>query len=222
MMRIVLVHGAATTGAVWDPVLALLDDLEVSAPDRPCSGNLETELAWLESHASGALVAGMSGGATLALGLASRVTAAAAIIAHEPAVGSLLPELLAEPGKALAEGGVAAFGRTLYGDLWHPAMARDGGVVPSDFAVPSGFSVRADVAMFRAFEPAAPHEEAPVTLVTTGELSPPLRHDAAARLNGVYGYWTATLPGARHFVAQESPATFAALVRDVAAGLSDS
>ena len=43
-MRIVLVHGAATTGRIWAGVAVALPEFEVLAPDRPCTGDLDREL----------------------------------------------------------------------------------------------------------------------------------------------------------------------------------
>lgn len=204
MPRIVLVHGTATTGAVWDPVRRLLDDLDTVAPTRPSSGTLAEELGWLAGYSDDALVVGMSGGATLCLALAASEAKAAAILAHEPAVGSLLPTLLDDVVAAFAERGAEGLGAALYGPTWDPSMMADADAVARDLA------------MFRAFEPALPGTTP--ALVTTGIDSPPIRHLAAARLNAVFGYDTSTVPGG-HFVAQDQPAAIADLIRAVAATL---
>jgi pimeloyl-ACP methyl ester carboxylesterase len=201
MPRIVLVHGTATTGAVWDPVRNLLADLDTVAPNRPSSGKLETELDWLAALATDAVVVGMSGGATLCLALAASDVPAVAIIAHEPAVGSLLPTLLDPVAEAFACGGAAGLGAALYGPTWAPSMMSD------------AEAVERDLAMFRAFEPAMPR--AAPTLVTTGSDSPAARHLASTRLSEVFGYNTATLASG-HFVAQDRPAAIATLIRAVA------
>ena len=91
--RVTLVHGAAVTSRVWRYVVPLLADFPVTAPDRPCTGDLAAELAVLRPDCDGAVVAGVSGGATLGLALAAvpgpdgGVPAAAVL--HEPAAGSL-------------------------------------------------------------------------------------------------------------------------------------
>lgn len=199
MPDVVLVHGAATTPAVWDQVVTALTDVDVLAPRRPSTGDLQRECDWLESLASEAVVFGMSGGATLVLELAARGRGGAkALIAHEPAAGSLAPAFFAPLAAALAEGGVPAFGSLLYGPSWQ----LDPRVDPT--------AVQLDVAMFKTFEPRAPLMPA---LVTTGELSAPLRHDIGAAL-GALGYSTRTIPGASHFIAVESPDAVAGLVRD--------
>ena len=109
--RVLLVHGAATTSRVWDRVRALLrdDGVEVVAPDRPSSGDLTAELAALADDADGAVVVGVSGGATLGLALASDRVVAGAVL-HEPAVGSLVPGLLDHVVAGFTTGGVPGFG----------------------------------------------------------------------------------------------------------------
>ena len=198
MADVVLVHGAATTPKVWDSVRALLPEFEVVAPARPRTGDLTLECDWLEGISHGAVVFGMSGGATLVLELAARGADARALIAHEPAAGSLCPELFVDLAAALDSGGVEAFGTALYGPSW--ALAP--GVTEEQ--------VRKDVAMFRSFEPRAPLTP---TLVTTGSDSPPLRHELAQSLAERHGYPTTIVEGASHFIAQGAPDAVAALVR---------
>ncbi len=200
--RILLVHGAATTASVWRPVLALLGDLDAVAVDRPCSGDLEIELAALAPLAEGAFVVGVSGGATLTLALAASPVALAGGIAHEPAVGSLVPGLLAPIAAAFAEGGTARFATTLYGPLWRPELG------PRD---PD--AVARELPMFRAFEPEPARPGQGPVLVTVGGDSPAPRHAAAEALSARLGYETAVLPGCRHFLPQEHPAALAALIR---------
>lgn len=196
--RILLIHGAATTARCWDTVAAALrrsrPGVPVVAPERPCTGILSDELAALNELAEDAFVVGVSGGATLGLALAaSEVTIAGALL-HEPAVGSLLPGLLAPMAQAYSDGGVPAFGRQLYGPNWTPEMAP---------AVPG--AVARDLAMFRAFEPARLRSGQGQVVVTTGVDSPPARHQAAAALTHHLGIPTAQLPGCRHFVQVEHP-----------------
>ncbi len=203
--RIVLLHGIATTASVWDRVVAALADLgihDVVALERPCTGSLAAEIDALAPHAEGALVVGQSGGATLALALAAsdRISLAGAL-AHEPAVGSLLPGLLAPVAAAYADGGIEGLGATLYGPSWSIAMAP-----PDHTRVPS------ELAMFRAFEPAAAPEHQGPILVTVGERSPRIRHEAAAALHERLGYETATLHGAAHFAAWDAAEAFAAAI----------
>jgi len=199
MADVVLVHGAASTAAVWNRVVTALRPLTVLAPDRPGTGNLALEADWLESISDGAVVFGMSGGATLVLELAARGSAARALIAHEPAAGSHSPELFGPLAAALEADGVGGFGSALYGPRWSPAP----GLTKEQ--------VERDLAMFRSFEPAPPQH--PAVLVTTGAFSPPLRHQISGRLHGL-GYPLRTLPGATHFAAAQAPQQVAALIRE--------
>lgn len=201
--RVLLVHGAATTSAVWAPLAALLDGFDVVAPDRPSSGDLDTELAFLAPLAEGAVVVGVSGGATLGLALAASDVAITGAVLHEPAVGSLVAGLLDHVVAGYRSGGVAGFGRALYGPAWSPSMA------PADPG-----AVARDLAMFRAFEPRPVAPRQGPVVVTVGGDSPPLRHAAARALEDL-GATARVLPSCRHFVQQEALATFAGVVRDV-------
>ncbi|MGK2855441.1 MAG: alpha/beta fold hydrolase [Microbacteriaceae bacterium] len=199
--RVVLVHGGATTASVWSRMASLLEGVDVVAVDRPCSGDLATELATLAPHAEGALVVGVSGGATLGLALAASDVRLAGAILHEPAVGRLVPGLLAPMAAAYEAGGVDLFAATLYGTSWNRTMA------PADDAM-----VARDLAMFRAFEPAAAREGQGPVLITVGADSPPARHAAARALHDTLGYRTQNLPGCRHFVQWDNPEVLADLV----------
>jgi pimeloyl-ACP methyl ester carboxylesterase len=203
-----LIHGAATTGRIWDWVVPLLDGFDVRCPNRRCSGDLEAEVADLMPLCADAIVVGVSGGATLGLELATRGCGAASIIIHEPAVGSLLPGLLNAVASAYGSGGVPAFATTLYGPSWR---STDG---PSD-----NDAVARDIAMFRAFEPLAPDPQSCPVLVTVGALSPQIRHDAAAALAAKFGLAVRTLPDAGHAVHLDRPALLASLIREAAATL---
>ncbi len=212
--RVLLVHGAATTAAVWDAVIRLLQEpsedgfpgLEVLAPQRPSSGDLDREVAFLSEAARGAVVVGVSGGATLGLALASSDVPLAGAVLHEPAVGTLVPGLLDHVVAGYAQGGVTGFGRALYGPGWSPAMA------PADPG-----AVDRDLAMFRAFQPQAPAAGQGNVVVTVGGDSPPTRHEAARVLHERFGVEAHVLPGCRHFVQHDNPAELVAVLRDVVA-----
>jgi pimeloyl-ACP methyl ester carboxylesterase len=203
--RIVLVHGAATTSRVWRRLVPLLVGFDVRCPDRDSSGHLDAELAALEPLCKGAIVTGVSGGATLGLALAARGAGLAGAVLHEPAVGSLLPGLLDPMIAAYADGGAPAFASALYGRAWTPDEA------PADPG-----AVGRDLAMFRAFEPAAPAGGEGPLLLTVGELSPPVRHESVRRLAAAFALPTAVLPGASHAVQLENPAALAARIRALA------
>ncbi|RKN44027.1 alpha/beta fold hydrolase [Streptomyces hoynatensis] len=207
--RLVLVHGAAVTPAVWREVVPHLAGFEVIAARRPCSGDLDTEVAALAAICAGAVVAGVSGGATLGLELAARGVPLRAAVLHEPAAGPLAPGLLAHVAEGLRTGGVAGFGRALYGPAWRPADAPAGAEAEA--------VVAREFAMFRAFEPAPPAPGCGPVLLTTGAHSPPPRHAAAAALAAHCGLPTALVPGAGHAAHLENPAAFAAAIRAHAA-----
>lgn len=205
--RVLLIHGAATTAEIWSGVRALLPpDVEVLAPQRAYSGDLRTELDALADPAEGAVVLGVSGGATLGLALVAAGVPVAGAVLHEPAVGSLVPGLLAQVAEGYAAHGVAGFGAALYGAGWNPAMA------PAD---PD--AVRRDFAMFRAFEPAPLPAPAANVLTTVGALSPPARRTAARALRDRLGLPYRVLDGCAHAAHLECPQTLAALVREAAA-----
>jgi pimeloyl-ACP methyl ester carboxylesterase len=209
--RILLLHGAATTGAVWDEVAGILRDLpdapEVLNPDRPCTGDIATELAWLAPLAKNALVVGAGGGAALCLALAASEVQIAGALAHEPAAGRLVPELFAPLVTAYARGGARALGAAAYGDSWNSSMLGDTDSVGRDFI------------MLRLLEPVPARDGQGPVLVTVGALSPPVRHLAADALSSILGYDVATLPRARHFVERENPALFAEWIAAMLAGL---
>ena len=146
--RVVLIHGAATTSRVWRHVIPLLTEaggLDVSCSDRASGGDLAAEVAALRDVCHGAIVAGVSGGATLGLALAAAGVAMRAALLHEPAVGSLYPGLLDQVRAAYQAGGVPAFASALYGPAW------TAGEAPGDPG-----AVARDLAMFSVFEPSAP------------------------------------------------------------------
>lgn len=207
--RVVLIHGAATTAAVWNPVCEVLSrtrpDIRVTTPQRAYSGDLDTELAALADTAAGAVVVGVSGGATLGLALLASGVPLAGAVLHEPAVGSLVPGLLAHVAAGYRARGVPGFGAALYGPAWDASMA------PAD---PE--AVGRDFAMFGAFEPAAPtavpDPDSGRTLTTVGELSPPPRHAAARALSAFAGLPFQVLEGCGHAVHLERPRLFAAVI----------
>ena len=185
----------------------LLPGYDVVLPDRPCSGDLAAEVDALRSQCAGALVAGVSGGATLGLALAAAGVPMRAALLHEPAVGSLLPGLLDGVRAAYLAGGVPAFARALYGPAWTEAE------VPADPA-----AVARDLAMFTAFEPATPAKETGKrqVIITVGELSPAIRHDSVSRLADRFGYQVRLIADASHAVHLTHPEAFADVIRSLA------
>lgn len=209
---LVLVHGTATTPVIWDAVAADLAarGYDVRTPERPRTGDLARELAWLAEQATGCWVIGQSGGATLGLAAACTGVPLAGAVLHEPAVGSLVPDLLAPVAAAFADGGTAALGATLYGPAWQaePGAASDDAVTTRELA------------MFRGFEPGALPASAGRVLVTHGALSLPVRARAADAAAGL-GAATRLLDGVAHHVALEAPAAFADVVAGWAEGRAE-
>lgn len=204
MTRVVALHGVATNAAIWHGLADLLPEMDIRAPQRTCSGDLETEIAGLVDLVEDSVVVGFSGGATLGLELAARVRLRAAVL-HEPAVGSLLPGLLAPMGAAFEAGGTRAFAAALYGPTWDEPDTFDDAVTGRELA------------MFRAFEPRAPRPDQGPLLVTYGAASPDVRRQAAEALRDAFGIEIRELAGTGHDVAHQNLAGLADLVRTAVA-----
>lgn len=209
--RVLLIHGAATTPAVWHRLLPLLADepgVLVHAPLRPRSGDLDTELEFLAELARDSIVVGASGGATLGLALLAGDVRLAGGVLHEPAVGSLVPGLLDHVVAGWNTDGVAGFGRALYGPSWTPTMAG-----------PDPDAVGRDLAMFRRYEPAPIAAGQGPVIATVGGDSPPVRRRAAAALQAKFGIPSRELPESGHFVVHDNPQALAAVVLELVRGL---
>lgn len=200
--RVVLIHGAATTAAVWRELSPSLAGIaEVVAPQRRYSGLWDAELDDLADLCRGSFVVGVSGGATLGLGLVQRGISLLGAVLHEPAAGSLSPRLLDAAATAMARGGPAAFGSALYGPGWVPSM------LPAD---PD--AVARDLAMFRSFEPTSTPRSMTGVLLTVGEDSPTIRRDSVAAIAELLGARIAVVPGGLHAVHLDSVPAFAAVI----------
>ena len=205
MKRLVLVHGAATTSRMWDRVLPLLKAQtlsNVTAVERPRTGELDREIAELTPLVEGSWLIGVSGGATLGLAIAAAGVPLAGALLHEPAVGSLQPDLLTPVAAAFAAAGTAGLGRTLYGPSWQPDMA---GQVDDT-------GTRAELSMFRSFEPTHLPPSAGRVVVTVGSLSPHIRHSSVRALASAIGCEVRTIDHASHFAPHDAPASFATAV----------
>jgi pimeloyl-ACP methyl ester carboxylesterase len=205
---VVLVHGAATTGAVWHRVQEALSDVSVIAPTRPMTGDLEREVEWLTTLSDGRAYVGVSGGATLGLALLSRSAGPTLAVLHEPAPGRFAPGLLAPFARAF-EDGVDAFGYALYGDAFSEVLDKP----PHD-------TVARELAMFASFEPAQPLADVPIIL-TVGEHSSPGRHLSVQRLAEFVGATVEVLPGVGHSPHLEASSSFVQLVDSLVSGRSN-
>jgi len=193
---VLLVHGVGLDGELYAAVAAMLEGAGPLAPAvvrrRGYDGRSATadhgrhldDLAGLLDgrRPRSVVVAGVSGGATLALGLALRGhPTLAAVVAHEPLLGPAQHEritasmvrLAAEPGPAAVEG----FLRRLVTDAtWEslPPAVRERAVAAGD-VVPEapGFGAF-------AVEPGALGRLTVPLTWTVGRRSPPWRHEAAA------------------------------------------
>jgi pimeloyl-ACP methyl ester carboxylesterase len=168
---------------------------------RRSSGSWKSELDELAELCTGAFVVGVSGGATLGVGLLERDIPVLGAVLHEPAAGTLAPNLLDAVVAAMATGGPAAFGPALYGPSWSPELLSD-----------DPDAVARDLAMFRGFEPKPAAEALPHVVITVGERSPAIRHQSVAAVAAVIGARTAVVPGASHAVHLDSVDNFAELI----------
>jgi pimeloyl-ACP methyl ester carboxylesterase len=157
-----------------------------------------------------AVVAGCSGGATVALAAAlmapDRVVAA---VAHEPAVGTLAPELLTLISSTMRCGGGLALVQALAGpQTW----GRLTGAETAGLAARAAL-FEADSLAYLAWEPALDDATAAAPVTTTvGELSIPLRHHVARRLKEHAGAHVVVVPGCGHLAQLDAPVAFAAVI----------
>lgn len=188
---------------------------EALAPPASVEEHVDDLLAALDAAGlERAVVAGVSGGATVALAAALIVAdRVAAVVAHEPAVGSVSPELLALIAEPVRRGGGRALARTLAGPAWERLDAAEAERIDARAALHE-----ADARAYLAWEP--PFEEllAPAPITTTvGERSPAVRHTVARRLEERAGARVVVLPRCGHLAQLDAPQAFAravAAVRD--------
>jgi pimeloyl-ACP methyl ester carboxylesterase len=162
-----------------------------------------------------AVLAGVSGGATVALEAAlSRPDRVLTAVAHEPAVGSLAPALRALIMGALEHGGGSGLARFLAGERTWARLAPDAtawveGNVPL---------IEADAAAFAAYEPRLPTEPSEnrfprVPLVCSiGEHSAPARVAVAERLSARTGAPIVVVAGSAHLAQFDAPIALAEVI----------
>ncbi len=161
-----------------------------------------------------AVVAGCSGGATVALAAALMVPhRAIAALVHEPAVGSLAPELSDLIAATVAVGGGRALVRALAGPQTWARLTTDQTAQLDARAE----LVEADARAYVAWDPDLRDiaAAAPVT-TTVGERSTLLPHAAARRLHERTGAQVLVLPGCGHLAQLDAPVAWAAIIAAVA------
>jgi pimeloyl-ACP methyl ester carboxylesterase len=235
-LDVVLVHGVGLAPAIFDRLIDHLPDMHVTTPRRPtyrtpagpAPTTVEHEAAmlldeWTAASDRPLLVVGVSGGATLAVAMAATGhPRLAGVVAHEPLIGRLAPEL--------HEAVVAAADRLSAGDEPAPerAVAFVAGLVGQDtwaqlpsstttFPADHAAAVLDEVPRFTAFAPSVTslRSGAALMTITTGSRSHARRHAAAAVLADA-GARTEVVPGAGHLAPWEAPTDFAAVIRAAA------
>ncbi len=226
---VLLVHGvglgARHLSAVADRVG---EHARVIVPDRPgyrrandlvatsLDDHIDMLIATLESISTApAIYVGVSGGATLGIGVAARAPELLrGVILHEPLLGSLVPELQAQiriGSERLANdaGELASveFVRQLVGrEVWTMLDHQD-----VDEIARLDRIIREEVDAFARVEfseaELARLRDLPIT-TTVGRASPPIRHLAATVLAEHSGARVSELPGS-HFVPLAAPDAFA-------------
>jgi 3-oxoadipate enol-lactonase/3-oxoadipate enol-lactonase/4-carboxymuconolactone decarboxylase len=224
---IVLVHGVGFGPETLAPLARALDDhapvISVArrgygrrareSPAKTVAEHVDDIACALDNAGAGrAVVAGMSGGATVALAFVlSHPERVVAAVAHEPAVGSVAPELRALVLGALGEGGGSKLLRVLAGaETWRK--------LPAEIVLALDANARlveADAAAFLAFEPPLPSRPVRLPLVcSVGERSSALRFTVARRLAARTGAPVAVVPGCGHLPQLDAPDAFARLILD--------
>jgi pimeloyl-ACP methyl ester carboxylesterase len=156
-----------------------------------------------------AIVAGSSGGATIALAAAltapDRVVAA---VAHEPAIGSLGPQLMALIATSVQIGGTALVQALAGPDTWSRLTDDE----RAELAACAGI-LADDARAYLAWEPPLDRvgEAAPI-VCTVGRRSSPMRHAIAAAVQERMGAQLVVVEDCAHLVQLDAPAAFAAII----------
>ncbi len=179
------------------------------APRARVEDHVDDLVATLDSAGiERAVVAGCSGGATIALAAAltapDRVVAA---VAHEPAIGSLGPELIALIATAVDTGAMALVQALAGPATWSRLTADERAELEACAAI-----VGADARTYLAWEPPLDRAAAAPVVTTVGRSSAPLRHAIAAVLQERIGAEVVVIEDCGHLAQLDAPAAFAAVV----------
>jgi len=225
---IVLLHGVGVGPETFAELAQLLAvDHRTLVIERPDGGDravmLEEQADAVSDtmrslEATGALVVGVSGGATLALLLAIRhPDVVGGLVVHEPLVGPHAPDLHARFTRAAehaARGDAEALDvvRSVLGpDTWSALDARTQAHLAAGAP-----RARAEIPVFAAFSPTlgelASLRTLPV-LATVGSRSGPERDVAAAVLSRLAGAAMMVVPGAGNAAQLDAPAALADAIR---------
>ena len=156
-----------------------------------------------------AVVAGCSGGATVSLAAAltapDRVVAA---VSHEPAIGSLGPELIALIERSVQTGGMALVQALAGPATWSRLSAGELAELESCAGI-----LADDARAYLAWEPPLERvaQAAPI-ICTVGRHSPPLRHRIAATVQERIGARVSVVEDCGHLVQLDAPAAFASII----------
>jgi pimeloyl-ACP methyl ester carboxylesterase len=156
-----------------------------------------------------AVVAGCSGGATISLAAAltvpERVVAA---ISHEPAVGSLGPELMALIATSVQTGGMALVQALAGPATWARLTTEERAELEACAGI-----VADDARAYLAWEPPLDRvaEAAPV-VCTVGQHSSPMRHTIARVVEEQIGAQVVVVADCGHLVQLDAPSAFAAII----------
>ncbi|MGH9274342.1 MAG: alpha/beta fold hydrolase [Acidimicrobiales bacterium] len=225
---IVLLHGVGVGADTFLELARLLAaDHRVLVLERPGGDGWAVPIdeqaeavaeTMVELRCTGAVVVGVSGGATVALALGiHHAKVIGGLVLHEPLVGPLAPELhdrFTEAARHAQQGDAEALDvvRSLLGVSTWERLGLSGRV-----QVEAGASrARAEVPMFAAFSPTAVElatlRRWPV-LTTIGGHSGPERRAAAEVLATLAGASVAVVPDAGNAAQLDAPAALAGIIR---------
>lgn len=229
---VVLLHGVGAGPEAFDRLVAELgDDHRCVVVARPGGGGGAVPLidqadavaaTVAAVGATGGLLVGISGGATLGLLLAQRhPQLAGRHLLHEPLVGPLAPALharfveAADRASRSLDDAMAVVRSVMGPDAWE-ALGPDG----QHRSIAQAARWQAEVAAFAAFAPAITDLASLTALAVTvsvGERSGPERREAAEVLVRHAAVQLATVPGTGNAPHLDAPEALAALVRSVLA-----